>query len=125
MMVNSSSCLSGRRLVVVEDETLIAMLIEDALIDAGAEVVGLAGTVARALDLIERERPDAVTLDGNLDGELSVPVAKRLDELGIRYLVVTGYVEMTLSDPTLARAPRLTKPFTAGGIVHAAERHLC
>lgn len=119
------ACLAGLRIAVVEDETLIAMTLEDALLDAGAQVVGIAGTVAQALALVERERPDAVTLDGNLRGQISGPVAARLDELGIRYLVVTGYVELTLADPHLAKAPRLPKPFTADSLVAAAAEHLC
>jgi CheY-like chemotaxis protein len=119
------SCLKGLRMAVVEDEALIAMTVEDALLDAGAQVVGSAGTVAQAIALVERERPDAVTLDGNLRGELSGPVAARLDELGIRYLVVTGYVELTLQDPHLSKAPRLAKPFTADSLVRAAAEHLC
>lgn len=119
------SCLDGLRVAVVEDESLIAMSVEEALLDAGVQVVGIAGTVAQAIELVERERPHAVTLDGNLRGQLSGPVAARLDELGIRYLVVTGYVELTLADPHLSKAPRLTKPFTAGSLVAAAAKHLC
>lgn len=125
MTSNDPSCLDGLRIVIVEDETMIAMLIEDVLLDNGCQVVGLGRTVAEAVDLIERERPDAVTLDGNLDGELSGPVAERCGELGIRYLVVTGYVERTLTDPHLAGAPRLPKPFTVASLVSAATEHLC
>ena len=119
------TCLKGLRVLVVEDETLIAMTIEDGLIDAGAEVVAIATTTSEALLMIEKARPDAVTLDGNLDGELSGPVAKRLQELGIRHMVVTGYVDLTLSDSHLAAAPRLTKPFTSVSLQHAAALHLC
>lgn len=119
------SCLEGLRVVVVEDETLIAMEIEDGLVGAGAQVVALAGTVSEALEVIEELRPDAVTLDGNLDGQLSGPVARRLGELCIRHLVVTGYVEMTLTDPYLAAAPRLAKPFTPISLQQAAAEHLC
>lgn len=119
------SCLEGLRILVVEDETLIAMTIEDGLIEAGSKVVAVAGTVQEALHMVEEVRPDAVTLDGNLDGELSGSVAKRLQELGIRHLVVTGYVELTVSDPYLAAAPRLTKPFTPVALQHAAALHLC
>lgn len=120
-----SSCLSRLRIAIVEDETMIAMLMEDVLMDVGATVVGCAGTVATAVALIERERPDAVTLDGNLHGELSGAVAEQCDRLGVRYLIVTGYVERTLAEPRLAKAPRLTKPFTAKSLIAAAEMHLC
>jgi DNA-binding response OmpR family regulator len=119
------SCLAQLRIVIVEDEAMIAMLMDDVLSDAGATIVGRAGTVASAMALIERERPDAVTLDGNLHGELSGPVAMHCDALGVRYLIVTGYVEKTLTEPRLAAAPRLVKPFTAKGLIAAAESHLC
>lgn len=119
------SCLNGLRIVVVEDETLIAMTIEDALIDVGVEVVATASTVEEALRVVEVLRPDAVTLDGNLDGELSGAVAQLLQALGIPHLVVTGYVELTLADPHLASAPRLSKPFSPGSLVAAAATYLC
>lgn len=118
-------CLRERRIVIVEDETLVLMQIEDALQDAGCAVVGQAGTVAEALAVVERERPDAVTLDGNLGGELSGPVARRLRELGIPFMVVTGYVDLTQADPHLAPAPRVSKPFTQAGLLKAAVEHLC
>ncbi len=119
------SCLNGLRIVVVEDETLIAMTIEDVLIDIGANVVAVTGTVGDALRAINELQPDAVTLDGNLDGELSGAVAKQLQESGIRHLLVTGYVERSLADPYLAAAPRLNKPFTPASLQQAAAAHLC
>lgn len=125
MSITHQSCLAHLRIVIVEDEAMIAMLMDDVLSDAGATIVGRAGTVAAAVDLITRERPDAVTLDGNLHGELSGPVAQQCDALGVRYMIVTGYVEKTLSEPRLAAAPRLVKPFTARGLIAAAEAHLC
>jgi DNA-binding response OmpR family regulator len=125
MSISQQSCLAQLRIVIVEDETMIAMLMDDVLSDAGATIVGRAGTVASAMALIERERPDAVTLDGNLHGELSGPVATHCEALGVRYMIVTGYVEQTLTEPRLAAAPRLVKPFTAKGLIAAAETHLC
>jgi CheY-like chemotaxis protein len=125
MSEDDLTCLEGLRILVVEDETLIAMTIEDTLVEVGAEVIATAATTSQALHMIEEIRPDAVTLDGNLNGELSGMVAKRLQELGIRYLVVTGYVELTLLDPFLAPSPRLTKPFTPASLQQAAALHLC
>lgn len=124
-MFHTLECLRQRRIAIVEDETLVGMLIEEALQDVGCAIVGQAGTVAEALALVERERPDAVTLDGNLAGELSGPVAQRLRELGIPFMVVTGYGELMQSDPDLAPAPRVSKPFTPSGLVQAAVKHLC
>ena len=67
--------LTGRRVLVVEDEALVAMLVEDALLDAGAAVVGPAATVSEALSLLSKENPDVAVLDLNLAGETSTPVA--------------------------------------------------
>jgi len=120
-----SSCLAGMRVLIVEDETIVAMAIEDALLDAGCEIVGIAGTLPEALDLIDRERPDAVTLDGNLDGTLTGPIARQLRELAIRHMVVTGYVELATTDPWLALSPVIQKPFTHQGLARAAAEHFC
>ena len=82
---------AGRKVLVVEDEALVAMLVEDALLDAGFAVIGPAATVEEALALLEREAPDAVVLDLNLAGETSTPVADWLAARGIPYVIATGY----------------------------------
>jgi DNA-binding response OmpR family regulator len=82
---------AARKILVVEDEALVAMLVEDALLDAGFDVLGPAGTVEEALALLERETPDAVVLDLNLAGVTSTPVADWLAARGIPYLIATGY----------------------------------
>lgn len=82
---------AARKILVVEDEALVAMLVEDALLDAGFGVIGPAATVDEALALLERETPDAVVLDLNLAGETSTPVADWLAARGIPYVIATGY----------------------------------
>lgn len=81
----------ARKIMVVEDEALVAMLVEDALLDAGFEVLGPAATVEEAMALLAQERPDAVVLDLNLAGETSTPVADELAARGIPYVIATGY----------------------------------
>lgn len=81
----------GRRVLVVEDEALVAMLVEDALLDAGFTVIGPAATVEEAMNFLATERPDAVVLDLNLAGETSTPVADALASRGIPYVIATGY----------------------------------
>jgi DNA-binding response OmpR family regulator len=81
----------ARKVLVVEDEALVAMLVEDALLDAGFGVMGPAATVEEALALLDHERPDAVVLDLNLAGETSTPVADLLAARGIPYVIATGY----------------------------------
>lgn len=83
--------LSGRRILVVEDEYLIAMELKRWLREAGVEVIGPVPSVEQALDLIEDYRPDAAVLDINLgDGDTSYPVADRLDVLKVPYLFATA-----------------------------------
>jgi DNA-binding response OmpR family regulator len=82
---------AARKVLVVEDEALVAMLVEDALLDAGFAVIGPAATVEEALALLARETPDAVVLDLNLAGETSTQVADWLAARGIPYVIATGY----------------------------------
>ena len=67
--------LVGCRVLVAEDEPLVAMLLEDVLLDAGATILGPASTVAEALRLAAKQRPDLAVLDLNLSGETCHAVA--------------------------------------------------
>ena len=73
---------TGKTVLILEDEPIIAMGLEDMLLDLGAQVV-LAGTVPHALAAIEKAAPDCAVLDVNLHGAKSYPVAARLSELGV------------------------------------------
>jgi DNA-binding response OmpR family regulator len=119
------SCLQRLRVLVVEDEFLIAMAIEQCLQDQGCEVVGPAPSVEAALDLIDRERPHAALLDVNLDGRLSTPVAERLSALGTPYLLVTGYADLAQADPVLRHAERMAKPFMPAQLIQRMEQLFC
>src|SRR4051812_45694210 len=87
--------LNGMRVLLVEDEALVAMLVEDVLVDAGAKVVGPVGSVAEALQIIETAMRDgglsAAVLDLNLAGENAGPIADALERLGVPYVFETGY----------------------------------
>jgi DNA-binding response OmpR family regulator len=83
--------LSGRRILVVEDEAMLAMMLDDTLSDAGGVVIGPAGTVKAALDLLGEEVVDCALLDVKLHDGNSVPVAEALAALGIPYVVTSGY----------------------------------
>ena len=114
-----SAILAGRRILVVEDEMLVAMSIEDTLIDAGCEVVGPAPTVGRALGLLQDEaKIDAVVLDMNLQGQSGLPVADACDERSIPFLILSGYGDTALSG-THHAAPILSKPFANAVLVKA------
>lgn len=112
-----------RRVLVVEDEALVAMLVEDALLDAGFEVLGPAATVEEALSLLDRERPDAVVLDLNLAGETSTPVADLLASRQIPYVIATGYGASGLP-PGHQQAMVLAKPYDPGELISMLGR-LC
>ena len=81
----------GLRVLIVEDEVLISMLLEEILGELGCEVVGTPSTVAAALDIIDRTALDAATLDLNLAGEDSDPVAVALAARGTPFVFATGY----------------------------------
>ena len=112
-----------RRILVVEDEALVAMLVEDALIDAGFAVIGPARSVSQALELLKAEPLDAAVLDLNLGGENSVSVADALAARGIPFLVATGYGAAGLpAHPK--HIPVLPKPYDPADLTVVLER-LC
>jgi ActR/RegA family two-component response regulator len=106
-----ADALRGRRLLVVEDEYLIAAALERALEDRGAEVVGPAGSVEGALRLVEAEgdRLDGAVLDINLRDERVYPVADVLAARGVPFVFLTGYDAQVIPD-TYAGVPRSEKP---------------
>lgn len=103
--------LAGCRVLVVEDEALIALMIEDVLIDAGCEIVGTTGKLETALALARNARPDIAVLDISIRGGKVYPVADHLLTLGIPFVLASGYGEWTLPE-NLRNRPRLQKPFT-------------
>ena len=78
-------------MLVVEDELLVAMLIEETLVDHGCEVVGPFTTLRSALDAAGEVQADLALLDVNLRGERVYPVAELLDARGIPFLLLSGY----------------------------------
>jgi CheY-like chemotaxis protein len=89
--MNSNAPLHGRAILVVEDEALIGMWLEQMLMDLGCASVTIAGTVSQALGLIGSEKFDAATLDFNLNGLESLPVADALSSRGVPFAFITGY----------------------------------
>ena len=113
--------LTGRRVLVVEDETLVAMLVEDTLADAGVVVLGPVATVAEALAMLEQDRPDLAVLDLNLAGETSEPVADALMRLEVPFVVASGYGAAGLPQ-RLAGIPVLAKPYAPEDLTAALAK---
>jgi CheY-like chemotaxis protein len=103
--------MSGRRVLVVEDESLVAMLLETMLEDMGCVPVGPAATIDEALKLVDSETFDAALLDVNVAGQPVFPVARALEARGIPLVFSTGYGEGGLPEAWRGR-PTVQKPFT-------------
>jgi len=109
--------LHGHRILVVEDEYLIADDLRTALEMAGAEVLGPVPSVADAEELIASDPAiDAALLDVNVRGEQIFAVADRLIELGVPFVFATGYDQASIPDRYSDR-PRLEKPIKSRQIV--------
>ncbi|HEV2506701.1 MAG TPA: response regulator [Mesorhizobium sp.] len=102
----------GRQILVVEDEMIIALSIEDALLGLGASVVGPVSRLERALQLARESSLDAAILDVNILGGNSYPIADVLAERQIPFLFCSGYSEWALEERHRDR-PRLTKPYSS------------
>lgn len=104
------SVLSGVRILVVEDETIVAWALADNLAEIGCTVVGPAASVRQALAIVATETVDAAILDVNLDGENSYPIADVLLARGVPFVLSTGYSRSSLS-LNYRDLPMLQKPY--------------
>jgi DNA-binding NtrC family response regulator len=100
--------------LIVEDMMIIAMEAEDILRDAGAAACHVASSVAAALDFLDQKDLSFALLDVNLGIEVSEPVAQRLLERSIPFVVASGYGDNNSGYPALSSAPSITKPYTMG-----------
>jgi two-component sensor histidine kinase/CheY-like chemotaxis protein len=108
---DASRVLAERRVLVVEDEVLLTLLVESILSQAGALPVGPASTVAEALPLARSEPLDAAVLDVNVADEAVFPVADVLQDRGVPFVFVTGYGAQTSIPARHRHALRLPKPY--------------
>jgi CheY-like chemotaxis protein len=102
--------LSNRKVLVVEDEMMIAMLIEDMLDEFGCKLVGPATNVPRALDLISKEQVEVAVLDLNLNGQDTYAIADALQRKNVPFIFATGYGSTGLRKE-YGNRPVLQKPF--------------
>ncbi|WP_333586378.1 response regulator [Phenylobacterium sp.] len=102
--------LDGLRVLVVEDEMMVSMLIEDMLADMGCKVVGPASRLDEAIALVGDAELDCAVLDVNLGGQPIFPLADILREKGAPFAFATGYGDAGLRDVDKG-TPVLQKPF--------------
>jgi CheY-like chemotaxis protein len=115
--------LHGKRVLVVDDERLIALYDQDLLEGWGCTVLGPASSVAEALELLEADPPDAAVLDFDLGGESSEPIAEALRKVNRPFVVTTGYERHHLG-PCTAGARMLGKPVDAEALRSALTEML-
>ena len=110
-----TAALKGLRVLVVEDEMMVSMLIEDMLSDMGCAVVGPASRLDEAIELAKASEIDCAVLDVNLGGQPIFPLADLLRERGCPFAFATGYGDAGLREVDRG-APVLQKPFREGDL---------
>lgn len=119
--------LKGLKILVLEDNLVIAMDVELLLQDCGAGVVETASTAKAALAKLADFSPDVAVLDINLDSGTSLPVAEALMARGIPFIFATGYSDPSMLPEAFAHIAILPKPFQAAALelalAKAAKRH--
>jgi CheY-like chemotaxis protein len=120
----NGECACGARVLVIEDEMLVAMMVEDVLAEAGYRVLGPVATVENALSILETgSKIDIAVMDLNLSGQTSLPLANVFRERNIPFMIMTGYGSAPLSPPhELVRV--LSKPFDPADLIAMLQETL-
>lgn len=113
-----SAALRGRRILVVEDEAVVALWLTDVLVSAGASVVGSVASVREALALAEDGTLDCAVLDYWLPDGTTAPVADLLAARGVPFVFATAYYAGEI-DPRYSDRPRVEKAFVAEELLNA------
>lgn len=108
-MADDKQTLENLRILVAEDEYLLAAELSSALRNAGATVVGPARDVPHALELVQHDAPDCAIVDMNLAGELGLPLTDALETAAVPYIILSGYDRAALP-LRHDRAPYVEKP---------------
>ena len=106
----TASRFAGVRILLVEDETVLSLLIEDMLKELGCANIWHASGVNQAIAILRDRQPDAAVLDVNLAGEPGYPIAEHLAAAHIPFLFATGYGRQVLPKQWASR-PTIQKPF--------------
>lgn len=109
------------RILIVEDEFFVGMLLEEDLRAEGFSAIGPFTTLTLALEASRRERFDLAILDVNLNGEMVYPLADELAARGIPFMFLSGYSELNLPE-RFRTFPRLSKPYQLKRLVDEIRR---
>ena len=119
-MPSTPAELQGLRVLVVEDNFLVAEAVREVFEERGCVVIGPVPRLAEALAMLETTPLDGAVLDINLAGEFCFPLATALRARGVPFIFLTGYGEANLIPPEFHNVPRLSKPFDALEVAQAA-----
>jgi len=122
-MTSQPNSGAGKRILVVEDELMIRMLLEGMLTDLGHSVAAEAGSVTDALALAERAEFDVAVLDVNLNNEPITPVADVLARRGLPFVFASGYGQRGVPE-AYRQHPVLQKPFQVEALAQAIDAAL-
>lgn len=113
--------LSGKSILIIEDEPMVAALLDDMLSELGCEKIMRATTIERAIETVTHSPPDAALLDVSIKGITSFPVATVLSREEVPFVFSTGYGEAVLEPPWNGH-PCLVKPFSFGILENALRK---
>jgi CheY-like chemotaxis protein len=119
-MTLNANAVAGRRILVVEDELMIRMLLDGMLEDLGYTMTAEAGAIDEAMALAKQGEFDAAILDVNLNGQPITPVVEILIERGLPFVFATGYGQRGVPE-AYRQNPTLQKPFQAEALEQALK----
>lgn len=112
----------SQRILIVEDEPLIALLLQSELEGAGHRVAGPAHSLSEGMELASHEAIDVALLDVSLGRDLSISIADRLLARSIPFAFTTGYSDNLLLPEHLKSIPKLAKPYQVGNVLKLIEK---
>lgn len=120
-MVATAKKLNGLRALIVEDESLLALSLEDDLISAGCSILGPFGSLSAATEALRTQQFDLAVLDVNLNGEMVFPLADEMANRAIPFVLMTGYVSTDLPE-RFRKVPQVTKPYDQATLIEVVSQ---